>query len=58
MTVRTGSFQYKAYLVICFKLPCSIAIPDLNENSVDPDQRQLSKASDLGLHCLPMSLLW
>ena len=26
---------------------------ELNENGVDPDQ-----TSDLGLHCLPMSLLW
>ena len=26
-------------------------------NSVDPDQTPLSAASDLGLHCLPMSLL-
>ena len=27
-------------------------------NSVDPDQMPHSAASDLGLHCLPMSLLW
>ena len=27
-------------------------------NSVDPDQMQHSVASGLGLHCLPMSLLW
>ena len=25
---------------------------------VDPDQKQHSAASDLGLHCLPMSHLW
>ena len=29
-----------------------------NANSVDPDQTPRSTASDLGLHCLPMSLLW
>ena len=29
-----------------------------NANSVDQDQRLRSAASDLGLHCLPMSLLW
>ena len=29
-----------------------------NANSVDPDQTPRSAASDLGLHCLPMSLLW
>ena len=27
-------------------------------NSVDPDQTPHSAASDLGLHCLPMSPLW
>ena len=26
--------------------------------SVDPDQTPRSAASDQGLHCLPMSLLW
>ena len=30
----------------------------LHANSVDPDQTPRSVASDLGLHCLPMSLLW
>ena len=29
-----------------------------NANSVDPDQTPRSAASDQGLHCLPMSLLW
>ena len=29
-----------------------------NANSVDPDQMPHSAASDLGLHYLPMSLLW
>ena len=33
-------------------------IPDLNANNVDPDQTPRSAASDQGLHCLPMSLLW
>ena len=32
-------------------------ISELNVNSVDPDQIPRSAASDLGLHCLPMSLL-
>ena len=35
-----------------------IEIPVFNANSVDPDQTPRSAASDLGLHCLPMSLLW
>ena len=33
-------------------------IVELNANSVDPDQTPRSSASDLGLHCLPISLLW
>ena len=28
------------------------------EISVDPDQMPCFAASDLGLHCLPMSLIW
>ena len=27
-------------------------------NSLDPDQKPRSAASDLGLHCIPMSPLW
>ena len=30
----------------------------LNANRVDPDQTPHSAESDLGLHFLPMSLLW
>ena len=30
----------------------------INANSVDPDQTPRSVASDLDLHCLPMSHLW
>ena len=33
-------------------------IPGLNANSVDLDQTPISVDSDLGLHCLSMSLLW
>ena len=36
--------------------PCFIEIPVFNANNVDPDQTPRSEASDLGLHCLPMSL--
>ena len=38
-------------------LPCFIKIPVFNANSVYPDQVPHSAASDLGLHCLPKSLL-
>ena len=33
-------------------------IPVLYANSVNPDQTPRSAASDLGLHYLPLSLLW
>ena len=39
-------------------LPCSVGISELNAISVDFDQTLHYAASDLGLHCLPMSLLW
>ena len=29
-----------------------------NANKVDPDQTPRSVATEQGLHCLPMSLLW
>ena len=31
---------------------------ELFENSGDPDQTLHSAVSDLGLHCLPITLLW
>ena len=33
-------------------------MPIVNAISVDPDQMPGSAASNLGLHCLPMSHLW
>ena len=40
-------------------LPCFVEISAFNANSVDPDQMPRSATvSDLGLHCLTMSLLW
>ena len=53
-------FQYRECLVSFFfllLLPCFIEI-SVNANSVDPDQTPRSAASDLGLHCLPISILW
>ena len=35
-----------------------MVISIVNDNSVDPDQTPHFAASDLGLHCLPMPLLW
>ena len=37
---------------------CFVEISELNANSVDPDQTPRSAASDLGLQCLPVYLLW
>ena len=33
-------------------------MPRINRNGVDPDQTPRSAASDQGLHCLSLSLLW
>ena len=38
-------------------LTCFVEIPVFNANSADPDQMPHSVASDLGLHCLPSTLL-
>ena len=46
------------FWVVFLLSSCCIEIPVSNANSVDPDQTPHSAASDLGLHCLPMSLLW
>ena len=35
-----------------------VEILELNANRVDPNQMPQNAASDLGPHCLPMSLLW
>ena len=43
--------------IVSFICPCFIEIPVLNANSVDPDQTPRSVASDLGLHCLLVSVL-
>ena len=39
-------------------LQCFMEISVFNANSADPDLMPNSAASVLGLHCLPMSLLW
>ena len=44
--------------LVFFILPCFIANPEFHANSVDPDQKPRYAASDLGLHCLPISILW
>ena len=56
LTLSTGPFRIWEYLFSL--LPCFIEIPIFNANSVDPGKTPHFVASDLRLHCLPMSLLW
>ena len=50
-------FQLKESLISLILLPCFNRIPVFDANSVDPDHTLLTAASDLGLYCLPKSLL-
>ena len=42
---------------VSFYYTCFIEIPKFKANSVDPDQTPRCAASDLSLHCLPVSFL-
>ena len=53
---RSFSNRRGVWLVCIFIILIPISV--FNANNVDPDQTPHSAASDLGLHCLPMSLLW
>ena len=57
-TLSTGPFPIKGLSGKVIILLWFTEIPVLNANSVDPDQTPLSAVSDLGLYCLPISLLW
>ena len=50
--------SYMRGVWVVLLLPCFVEISKFNANSVDPDQTPRSVASDLGLHILPISLLW
>ena len=50
------SISYMGCLVSFLLLSYSAEISELNANSVDLDQTPQNAASDLGLHCLPISL--
>ena len=52
------SYIRSVWLVFITVMFFFLEISELNANSVDPDQTPSSAASDLGLHCLPVSLLW
>ena len=53
-----GSFTIKGVTGYLLLLPCFTEIFVCNANSEDPDKTPCSAASDLGLHCFPMSFLW
>ena len=57
-TLWTGPFPAEGVSGLLLLLPYFINISVFNTNSVDPDQTPRSVASDLGLHCLPVSILW
>ena len=56
-TSSLWTFPIKGSLVSFLLLPRFVGISELNANSIDPDQTPRSAASDLGLHCLLVSLL-
>ena len=54
----TGIFSKEGVSGKFLLIACFLEIPICNASTVDPDQALRSVASDLGQHCLPMSLLW
>ena len=55
---RSISYIKGSWLVFFLLLSCFVEMSEPNANSADPNQTPRSVASDLGLHCLAMSLLW
>ena len=55
LTLWPGPFPIEGVPGCVLSLPCITDISVCNANSVDPDQTPRSAASDLCLHCLPMS---
>ena len=56
-TLWNGPFIIEGVLGHVILVACILKIPISNANNVNPDQTAYSVASDLGLHCLPMSFL-
>ena len=56
----TSTFQVEGLSgqFVFFNIIMFIEIPVIIVNSVNPDQKPRSVASDFGLHCLPMFILW
>ena len=57
LILLTGPFSIEGVSSKFVLLQCFVEIPIFYANSIDPDQTPHSVASDLCLHCLPMSLL-
>ena len=58
LSFLTGLFPIQGVSASFFLLQlCFVEFSELNANSVDTDQTPDFAASDLGLHCLSMSLL-
>ena len=57
LTVWTNLFPKEVGCCELLVLSFFIEIPIFNANSADRDKTPRSAASDLGLHCLPISLL-
>ena len=53
-----SSISYIRGVWLFFIVTIFVEMSELIANSVHPDQMPRSEASDLGLHCLPMLLLW
>ena len=51
----TGVCLMKGVFFLSLLLSLILEIPVLNASSVNPDQTPLYAASDLGLHCFPVS---
>ena len=51
-------FLYKGCLISFYYYHVVLEISELITNVEDPDQTPRVAASEPGLHCLPMSLLW
>ena len=51
------SISFIGMVCLFLLLSCFVEISDINANSVVPDQTPRYAASDMGLHCLRMSLL-
>ena len=58
ISLWTGSFLISLVPGWFLLLPYFKELSELNANNVDPDKTPRSAASDLGLRCLSMPLLW